>query len=145
MRDFSAEEVAELYAQHTSDTGQAFEPDAVELAFELTQGQPWLVNALARQCVEVIVPDRKRPVTAANVQRARELLIERQDTHLDSLAERLREERVRRVIEPILAGGLLPDLQSDDVRYVNDLGLTRGDAGAIAIAATGEGRGRGSS
>lgn len=48
LRDFTAAEVAELYAQHTADTGQRFEPEALALAFALTQGQPWLVNALAK-------------------------------------------------------------------------------------------------
>jgi hypothetical protein len=37
--------------------GQVFSPEAVQRAFNLTQGQPWLVNALARQMVEVIAPD----------------------------------------------------------------------------------------
>ncbi len=36
----------------TQDTGQPFEPEALELAFELTQGQPWLVNSLAKVAVE---------------------------------------------------------------------------------------------
>lgn len=49
LRDFTAEEIAELYAQHTSETGQIFSPEAAARAFELTRGQPWLVNALARQ------------------------------------------------------------------------------------------------
>ncbi|MEO0372946.1 MAG: transglycosylase domain-containing protein, partial [Pseudomonadota bacterium] len=33
----------------TTDTGQVFTPAAIQRAYELTQGQPWLVNALARQ------------------------------------------------------------------------------------------------
>lgn len=47
MRDFNAAEVVELYQQHTSDTGQVFTPEAAQLAFDLTQGQPWLTNSLA--------------------------------------------------------------------------------------------------
>jgi hypothetical protein len=125
LRDFYATELAELYAQHTADTGQRFEPDALERAFDLTRGQPWLVNALARQLVETVVPDRARAVTRADVERAKEILIARQDTHLDSLAERLREPRVRRILEPILAGGALGDVPDDDLRFVQDLGLLR--------------------
>jgi type II secretory pathway predicted ATPase ExeA len=48
MRNFYESEVAELYQQHTDDTGQLFTNEAVQLVFELTQGQPWLVNAIAR-------------------------------------------------------------------------------------------------
>ncbi len=57
-------EVAELYAQHTADTGQRFEPEALAVACELTQGQPWLVNALAK-VVEDLVPDAAQPITAS--------------------------------------------------------------------------------
>ena len=41
----------------------------------------------------------------------------------EGLAERLREPRVRRVIEPILAGGSIGDVPLDDIRFVVDLGL----------------------
>jgi len=125
MRNFTADEVAELYAQHTADTGQRFEADAVAKAFELTQGQPWLVNALARQVTDVFVRDRARAITADDVATARDRLIEREDTHLDSLAERLREPRVAAVIAPMLTGAPLPSLPPDDVRFVTDLGLVR--------------------
>jgi hypothetical protein len=125
LRNFTRDEVATLYAQHTADTGQRFLPEAVDRAFELTQGQPWLVNALARQLVEVLVQDRAQSISREDVDRAREILIARQDTHLDSLAERLREPRVRAVIGPMLAGGILPDLPPDDVRFAVDLGLVR--------------------
>lgn len=130
LDNFSAADVAALYQQHTADTGQAFTPEALALAFDLTRGQPWLVNALARQAVEVLVPDRAEPITAELVEQARDRLIQRQDTHLDSLAERLREPRVRHVIEPILAGTAATyDLPEDDIRYVVDLGLVRWNGG----------------
>jgi hypothetical protein len=91
LRNFNESEVAELYQQHTKDTGQIFVPEATQLAFDLTQGQPWLVNALARQLTEEIAPEPTTTITPAMVDEAKEILIRRQDTHLDSLAERLRE------------------------------------------------------
>jgi hypothetical protein len=42
---------------------------------------------------------------------------------LDSLAERLREPRVRQILAPMLAGETLGDVPEDDIRYVEDLGL----------------------
>lgn len=128
LRDFTPVEVAALYAQHTADTGQVFTPPALARAFELTQGQPWLVNALARQAVEVVAPDPTVPIDVAQIDAARDRLIQRQDTHLDSLAERLREPRVRAVIEPLLAGTVPGELPVDDVQFVQDLGLVRMDA-----------------
>jgi hypothetical protein len=135
LQTFTLDEVAALYGQHTADTGQVFTPEAVQRAYDLTQGQPWLVNALARQAVEVVVPDPTTPILLADIDAAKELLIQRQDTHLDSLAERLREPRVRAVIEPMLAGSLPADLPFDDLRFVQDLGLVRAnEAGGFIIA-----------
>jgi hypothetical protein len=135
LRDFTPAEVATLYSQHTADTGQIFTPAALARAFELTQGQPWLVNALARQAVEVIAPDPAVPIDVAQVDAARDRLIQRQDTHLDSLAERLREPRVRAVIEPLLAGTVPGELPADDVQFVQDLGLVRMDPQAGLVIA----------
>lgn len=125
LREFTREQVAALYAEHTAETGQVFLPEALDRAFALTQGQPWLVNALARQLVDVLVEDRAKPITRAHVDRARDILIERQDTHLDSLVDRLREPRIRALIEPMLAGAKLPEVPANDVRFAVDLGLVR--------------------
>jgi len=135
LRNFTADEIAELYGQHTGDTGQAFTGDAVGRVHALTDGQPWLVCALARECVERLVPDGS-PIDVEHIDAATARLIARQDTHLDSLVERLREPRVRKVIEPILIGGILEDVTRDDTRYTTDLGLTRADpeSGELHIA-----------
>ncbi|MEI6332639.1 MAG: AAA family ATPase [Pseudanabaena sp. ELA645] len=133
LNNFTLEDVRKLYQQHTEATGQIFTPEAVDLAFHLTQGQPWLVNAIAKEIVEYITKDPSIPITAELVNQAKEILIKRQDTHLDSLAERLREDRVRAVIQPILAGQELPDVPQDDIRYVLDLGLCTSENG-LAIA-----------
>ncbi|NJL27603.1 MAG: AAA family ATPase [Thermoanaerobaculia bacterium] len=135
LRNFTAEEVAELYGQHGEETGQVFAPEACERAWELTHGQPWLVNALARQAVEGTLPDRSQPITPDQVEQAKEALILRRDTHLDSLVDRLREPRVQRVIEPILAGELLaPDTLADDLQFCLDLGLVASAPTGLEIA-----------
>jgi hypothetical protein len=135
LRNFNESEVAELYQQHTTDTGQIFAPAAMQLAFELTQGQPWLVNALARQLTEEIAPEPEITITTAMVEEAKEILIRRQDTHLDSLAERLRENRIKAIIEPMLAGLELGNIPNEDIQFVQDLGLCRIDAlGGLTIA-----------
>ncbi len=135
MREFTAEEVVALYAQHTTETGQGFEPDACARAFMLTQGQPWLVNALAYVATEELRTNRTETVTAADIERARSILVERQDTHLDSLADRLRDPRVRAVIEPMIQGENLSSMPPDDLQFVIDLGLVRETAdGAVEVA-----------
>ncbi|WP_435184704.1 ATP-binding protein [Cylindrospermopsis raciborskii G7] len=134
LSNFSFTDVQNLYEQHTTATGQVFTPEAVQQAYYLTDGQPWLVNALARQATQVLVQDVNEPITAEVINQAKEMLIQRQDTHLDSLAERLREERVKTIIEPILAGEDLPDVPPDDIRYVLDLGLCRDQGQGLEIA-----------
>jgi hypothetical protein len=136
LANFTEAEVGALYAQHTADTGQAFPPEVVARAFHWSQGQPWLVNALAHEVVdEILGKDYGKPVSADLFDEAAERLILRRDTHLDSLVERLSEERVRRIVEPVLLGeGVGVSFQSDDARYVVDLGLLRTDRGTWEAA-----------
>ncbi|MBD2776486.1 ATP-binding protein [Iningainema tapete] len=135
LRNFYATEVQELYQQHTEDTGQVFSQLAKVTAFDLTQGQPWLVNALAKEIVEKMVKDRSIDITHEHILKAKEILITRQDTHLDSLAEKLREQRVKNIIEPMLAGLALGDTPADDRQYLIDLGLLRRDPTAGLVIA----------
>lgn len=135
LRNFNQNEVAELYGQHTTETGQVFTPEAVKRAFDLTQGQPWLVNAIAKEIVEELARDPSQPITVGYIETAKEILIQRQDTHLDSLASLLREDRVRAVVEPILSGGELGDIPSDDRQFLVDVGLVvRSRAGGLTVA-----------
>lgn len=130
MGDFTQAEVLQLLGMHTEETEQRFSAEAGRRIWGLSRGQPWLVNALAAELVDELVPDRSQPIELAHVEQARERLVRRMDTHLDSLAARLREPRVRAVVEPILAGRPLEDVPPDDRRFVLDLGLVReGEAG----------------
>ena len=62
-------------------------------------------------------------------------IVSRQDTHLDSLMERLREPRVRAILEPMLAGEMLGSLADDDRQFVVDLGLvSRVEGGGMRIS-----------
>ncbi len=132
LGNFTFDDVKALYQQHTSETGQVFEADALAKAWALTAGQPWLVNALAYEtCFRMAEgQDRSRPVTCEMIAHAKENMIERRETHLDQLADKLREPRVKRVIEPLLVGEASPEtIPEDDIQYVEDLGLisTKGD------------------
>ena len=130
LGDFSESEVRALLGQHTEETGQPFTDGALDAVWNQTQGQPWLVNALAYEtCFRGdLKKDRSRAVTEADVLDAREVLILRRDTHLDQLTDKLKEGRVRRVIEPLLVGGDGFESTADDIEYVQDLGLIARDA-----------------
>ena len=124
MGGFGRPEVEELLGQHTAETGQGFAPGATRAVWEQTCGQPWLVNALALEmCFSAgVAREPGEPFTERDVYVAREALILRRDTHLDQLADKLREPRVRRVIEPLLGGGDA-EYSDRDFEYVRDLGL----------------------
>ncbi|MDR2761918.1 MAG: AAA-like domain-containing protein, partial [Planctomycetaceae bacterium] len=71
LKNFNDKEIIQLYQQHTDETGQKFESDAIELVYEQTQGQPWLVNAIAREViVKLLQGDYARPVTVDLVKEA---------------------------------------------------------------------------
>ena len=125
LGNFDESEVCSLYGQHERETGQAFTPEAQERAFELTGGQPWLVNALAREVLEKVRIPAPTPITREHVEEAKERLILARATHLDSLVARLHEPRVRRLMGPMMAGDEIGwDREyDDDVSYLRDLGL----------------------
>jgi AAA-like domain len=129
LRDFTKEEVSVLYDQHTEVTGQVFSPEVIDSVYHQTQGQPWLVNAVVREIItEILDSDYSKSVTPEHVGQAVETIIQRRDTHVDSLLERLKEERVMKVVEPVLTGKeIVFDPLIDDFQYVLDLGLLKKD------------------
>ena len=125
MGDFDRGEVETLLGQHTDETGQHFEPAAVERVYAQTAGQPWLVNAI---CWEACFKhpqgrNRSRAITEDDILAAQEVLIQGRVVHLDQIADKLQEERVQRVIEPMLSGAAHRSFTSHDLKYVRDLGL----------------------
>lgn len=129
MGNFTEQESRSLWLQHTEETGQGFDPVIFPELWEDTRGQPWLVNALARELTWELRHnrDRSRLVPLADYWQARENLILSRATHLDQLADKLKEPRVRAVVSALLSGeeGIEPaDMTAtDDQQYVEDLGL----------------------
>jgi hypothetical protein len=127
LRNFTLEEMTSLYAQHTEQTGQAFSLKVIEKIYHYTQGQPWLVNAIAKEIVvKILANDVSKTIHIKHVEQAVQTIILRRDTHIDSLMERLKEKRVQKIVEPVLIGDSQRyDLLDDDYQYVLDLGLLR--------------------
>ena len=125
LGDFDRAETAALLGQHTSETGQEFEPAAIDRVYTQTAGQPWLVNALCwHACFKSPHGrDRSRAITEHDILAAQEVLIQGRVVHLDQLADKLQEERVQRVIQPMLSGAARRSYTAHDLEYVRDLGL----------------------
>ena len=68
LRNFSSSEVTSLLQQHLSETGQHFTASAMAMVFEFTNGQPWLVNALAKVATEELVRDRTQPIEVNHIE-----------------------------------------------------------------------------
>jgi hypothetical protein len=73
-----------------------------------------------------LTKDRAIPITPELIITAKENLIQRRETHLDQLIHKLTEERVQRVISPMLEGAdLSATVRQDDIQILLDLGLIR--------------------
>jgi len=136
LRNFTRQEIARLYAQHTDETGQAFPAEVVDSVYAYTQGQPWLVNMIAREIVtKILGGDATQAILPAHVEQAVQSIIMRRDTHIDSLMERLKEARIRRVVTPLILGDNASyDALDDDYQYALDVGLLTESDGEIRPA-----------
>ncbi len=127
LRNFSKEEVHELLDRHTRETGQEFPVEVKDDIFHLTGGQPWLTNGLADQIVtRILKGDHSKEITRHHVLQAKNQLILRRDTHLDSLVDKLKEDRVKHIVQAIINGDhIVFDILDDDIAYVRDLGIVK--------------------
>ncbi|MCK4766181.1 MAG: AAA-like domain-containing protein [Candidatus Aminicenantes bacterium] len=127
LKNFSKDEVEELLDRHTEETGQIFTAEVKNEIFTLSGGQPWLTNALAYQMVSrILKEDYSKKITLDTVFEAKNQLVMRRDTHLDSLVDKLKEARVKRIVQAIINGvNLTFDILDDDIAYVRDLGLVK--------------------
>jgi len=134
LGNFSRGDIAALTAQYTEEHGQRFEVAALDRIWSYTSGQPWLVNALCKECVLRVTPEGTA-VISAHVDEAKDRLILARATHIDSLGERLKDPRVRKVIEPMITGDSdHPVGRTDrDVEMCLDLGLIAWE-GSLVIA-----------
>jgi len=128
ISNFTKENVVELFAQRTADTGQQIAPDALEYVWEQSAGQPWLVNSFFKRATMRVLDEKDySTVTVEHLREARKQIIEARETHLDALGKRLQDPRVKRVVQCVLTGDKTDPLgdQDDDVEYVRDLGLIK--------------------
>ena len=59
-----------------------------EVSRLVSRGQPWLVNAIGAKCVEDIHKfDYSKPITKADVEEAKEVIVRENPVHIDYLFE----------------------------------------------------------
>jgi hypothetical protein len=125
LSNFSGDDVVKLFAQRTEETGQQITREALDYVYDQSKGQPWIVNSLfMRATLRILDDESMETVTLEHVRQAREQMIEARETHLDALGERLRDPRVKAVIQTIITGSSNPLGRRDpDVELTMDLGL----------------------
>ena len=136
LDNFSRDEVRKLLMEHTLETGQKFEDSVFDYIFAQTDGQPWLVNALAFEVTFEIKENRDPAVviTKEMVKIAVNRIIVSRAVHLDQLADKLKEDRVRSVVLPIVLNNDRVLASDDDREYCIDLGLIKSSSRGLIIA-----------
>ncbi|MDR1857673.1 MAG: hypothetical protein LBR22_11085 [Desulfovibrio sp.] len=126
LSNFSIDEISELYNQHTENTGQKFSTEAIDRVHFWSNGQPWLVNALARQVVEKdLNKDFAIEIMPHHIDTAAETIIKHWSTHIGYLLSELDKPKVSYIVAAALARQKPKQCPSlaEDAKYCLDLGL----------------------
>jgi hypothetical protein len=136
LSNFHKEDIARLFAQRTKETGQQITQEALDYIYDQSRGQPWIVNSLLqRATMRVLDADSAETVTIDHVRQAREQMILARETHLDALAYRLEDLRIRKVMESLITGEPDPLMaQGEPFRLCLDLGLVTIENGTPGVA-----------
>jgi hypothetical protein len=136
LGNFTRDDVHKLLMEHTLETGQKFDDAVADFIFDQTDGQPWLVNAVAYEVTYKMKENRNHAVliTKEMVSTAINRIIVSRAVHLDQLADKLKEDRVRRVILPMILNGNESLSTEDDIQYCIDLGIIKDSGKGLVIA-----------
>ena len=136
LTNFSLDDIENLFAQRTEETGQRISKDALDYVHEQSRGQPWIVNNLfMRATMRALDEASTETVTLAQAREAREQMVLARETHLDALAYRMENPGVRKVMESLITGASDPLLgESESFRLCLDLGLVAKERGAPTVA-----------
>ncbi|MDR0823075.1 MAG: PD-(D/E)XK nuclease domain-containing protein, partial [Endomicrobium sp.] len=136
LGNFHKDDIAKLFAQRTQETEQKITQEALDFVYEQSKGQPWIVNSLfMRATLRILDENSIETVTIEHIKQAREQMIQARETHLDALAYRLQDERIKKVIETLMTGE--PDTslaQSEGFRLCLDLGLVSLEDGTPQVS-----------
>jgi len=106
LGNFSKEDVINLYTQHTVETGQKVDESCYDLVMDYTDGQPWLVNALAQEVTYEMAENRDPSITITPqmMEIAKERLILSNEIHLNQIVNKLEKDWMTRIILPMILG-----------------------------------------
>jgi hypothetical protein len=136
LSNFQKDDISRLFAQRTAENGQQITAEALDYVYDQSRGQPWIVNSLfQRATMRVLDAESTETVTIDHIMEARKQIIEARETHLDALAYRLENPKIRSVMESLLTGE--PDTRlaaGEAFRLCLDLGLVAIEKGSPTVA-----------
>ena len=136
LSNFTQTDITKLFAQRTEETGQVIDRDALDYVYEQSRGQPWIVNSLfMRATMRVLKEDDYSTVKLEHIREAREQMVLARETHLDALAYRMEDPKIRKLMDTLITGEVDLELaKSEAFRICTDLGLVSMEKGVPSIA-----------
>ena len=100
LPSFNYKNINDLYAQFTNETNKPFSTESVELIFQQTAGQPWLVNRLGSIITTDFNSETTIPFSKDDVEKAINTLILESNDHFYNLSEKmyLYKETFRKIL-----------------------------------------------
>ena len=123
---FTKEEVYELFAQHETESGQAFLPEVKDKIYEITAGQPGLVNGFGLQFEEKYA--EKQLIGYADYLEVEDWYLHKSlDKNVANIVNKAKEQKA--FIEKLLfTEAKVPfSIYEDRIRYLHVNGLIRAD------------------
>ena len=126
MRNFSKDEINHLLQQHTECIEQRFNDKCLDVVFNYTDGQPWLVNALLEEATSDIKENRNPSVTITPeiLETAKQNLVISKEIHLDQIVNKLDRDWMKRIILPMILGEKA-EQQESDIKKCIELNLVK--------------------
>ena len=92
LRNFTRQQIQELFAQYTDEVGQSFMPEVIEVLHKQTAGQPFLVNRAAQILTEELDIPKTETITMTHFTKAHAQLLSEENTNITHLLTNIRRD-----------------------------------------------------
>lgn len=122
LPNFSVEQVQDLYEQFQLDSGQPILDTVVREIYQLTGGQPFLVNRIGAILAELMDTDSVHPLSLEDLQQARQILVKERNWNFETICRRAEAHR-EEVLEILFGKSYRFSLHSPLIHYLHMHGI----------------------
>ncbi|MBM3236549.1 hypothetical protein FJZ31_09655 [Candidatus Poribacteria bacterium] len=136
LKNFTHQQIEELLSQYTAEVGQKFEPVVIELVYQKTAGQPFLVNRLAQILTEELGIPKTETITEEHFREAYDILLERDNTHFQHIRRNIkRKPEFKNILLQTIFNekGVRFNIHNDDISELVTYGLIKKGEGGYCI------------